>query len=156
MPQYKVYAVEPLGEASVPIVVTTAYANAGGYPRGEYFVAIPDKECTFFAQRTKFSTTAFPAGGVALNEELILREVLDQALLYLRTYIAKRGITLPPAAHAFRPEVREDNNNLFVHRWIRGACPDQLVRIAKTTEHQPLYDFIRWVARLDKVDYTDL
>jgi len=156
MPQYKVFAVEPLGDATVPIIVTTAYTNPGGYHNGEYFVAIPDKECTFFAQRTRFSVKAFPPGGTVLDEDFVLREVLDQALLRLRTYVAQRGITLPPAVRTFRPDILEDTKSLLVHRWIRGVCQDQLVRIAKTTAHEPLTEFIRWVAGLETTDQTDL
>src|SRR5438045_9435018 len=114
MPQYKIYAVEPMNFPTVPLIVTTAYANAGGYPRAEWFVAIPDEQSTFFAQRIRFDVRNFPAGPFQLDEDVMLREALDEASLKLRCFLNERREAAGHVSGFRSPDIREDNTNLFI------------------------------------------
>lgn len=156
MPQYKIYAVEPMGFPTVPLIVTTVYANPGGYPRAEWFLAIPDDESTLFATRIKYSVKSFPPGPFELNEDLMLREALDQATLQLRSYLFKMRKTDSPVSGFRTPDIREENKNLFMHYWIRGECLTQIEKITATTEFVPLKDDLDHVRSLPKLIRTDL
>ena len=155
MPQYKIYAGEPMGFPTVPVIVTTAYANHGGYPRGEWFLAIPDDRHSLFALRIVFAFTSFPEGPFQLNEDTVLREALDEAKLRLRRYLFEARD--PQNQPSFREaDIREDNRNLFMHYWLRGECMDQLERIFRITEFAPLQTDLQHVLELQRPERRDL
>ena len=65
MPQFKVYAAEIMPMGEVAVIITTAFANAGGYPRAESFLIVPDELC---ANSLAFDVKSFQDSPVELNE----------------------------------------------------------------------------------------
>jgi len=150
MAQYKIFAVEPMGFPTVPLIVTAAYTNHGGYPRGEWFLAIPDDADSFFGGRITYSYKSFPQGPFSLSEDVILREALDEAKLRLRRYLFEKRTGGFPIAGFREADVREDNKNLFMHYWLMGQCMTQLERISKATQFQALEMDLHHVLQLPR------
>ena len=141
MAQFKIWSAEVTWLGPVGVVIATAFTNAGGYPRAESFLLLPDNQ-TFFAKKLKFDVKSFEESPVELNEELMLGEALQQAKNDLGVYFESRieagGFTPPPDS----PNVAEANINLLVHVWIRGTC-SHLREVHKKTEYEPLAEAIR-------------
>jgi len=156
MPKFNVYAGEIAGLGEVAVIITTAYTNAGGYPRAEYFLIIPDDKCTGYAHRLFFDVQSFQDSPIELNEQLMLAEALNQARIDLRLYLAKSvqgsGIALPHAG----PAIIEDNSNLLVHLWLRGKCAERIVEVASKTDYPPLKDLLRAIAKLPTISKQGL
>ena len=151
MPQFKVYAAEIMPMGEVAVIITTAVANAGGYPRAESFLIVPDEQCTLCANSLAFDVKSFQDSPVELNEEFMLQEALNQASIDLRLNLAKlskaQGIAIPHAS----PTIAEDNRNLLVHIWIRGHCFEKLNEIMQKTEFAPLRDFLLPLTKLPAI-----
>lgn len=156
MPEFELYTVEPVGIAIIPFIVTAAYTNPGGYPIAEWFLAIPDEKCSFFAQRLRFRVRSFPPGEIELTEQLMIREALEQAKLRLRQYLFETKEAKGSQAYFHSSDVVESNKDFFVHYWIRGQCAEHLEKIADATEHDPLRNFLMGVMSLPKIHCQDL
>lgn len=157
MPQFKVYAAEVMPVGDVAVIITTAFTNPDGYPRAESFLIIPDEECTLCMKSLSFEVKSFKNSPVELNEEFMLQEALNQALVELRLYVdrlsEKKGFGLPCA----RPEFIEDNQNLLVHLWVRGRCFERLDKIARKTQCEPLHELLnRIVSSLPQIRRDEL
>ena len=149
---FKVFQIEPLGSASVPMLVTTAFTNAGGYFKAEFFLAVPDDDCFFQAQRFAFAEKCFRAGGRELNEEFMLRLAYRRAMLALFAFVRGAGQKYGPELYPRRPEILEDDRELLLHYWIAGSCTDHLVQIERRTECEDLQEYIKWVLTLPEFD----
>lgn len=155
MPQHKLYAIEPWDTLAIPFIVTTAYQNLGGYPKAEWFLAVPDSDCTFFARRIRFNIKNFPAGEVELDEAFMLREAFEQAKSQLRVHLAKINVRRNFHVEPSTLIIREENEDFFVHCWVRNICKDQIANIAQKTEHEPLANFLNWVIDLPQIEVQD-
>lgn len=156
MGKYKVYQIEPLGAATVPMLITTGYTNPGGHFKGEFFLAIPDSTPYFKAQRFRFNEKAFEPGAAVLDEDFMLRLAFQRAavslLEFIRTASKKNGAEL----YARKPEILESDQELILNYWIAGACNDHLIEIGRQTEVEDLTEYIKWVLTLPEFDKRDL
>ena len=89
MAAYKIYAAEISYLGPVGIVINTAYSNAGGYPRAESFVILPDD--TVFCHRLSFDVKSFPNTPIALDDDFMLEQALAQAKVDLSSRRAKHS-----------------------------------------------------------------
>lgn len=156
MAKFKVYQIEPLGMATVPMLITTGYTNPGGYFKAEFFLAIPDAPPYFKAQRFRFNEKTFEPGATKLDEDFMLRLAYQRAypslLEFVRTASKKNGTEL----YARKPEVLESERELILNYWITGACNEHLVSIGRETEVSELTEYIKWVLTLPDFDKRDL
>lgn len=153
---FQVHVADPIGFEESPFIVTTAYTNPGGYPKGEWFLVVPDGEGNSFAQRLRLEDNAFPEGPVQFDESFLLKEMLSQAKLRLRRYImeTKGKEALPLLAK--RMDALPSDPSLFVNFWLRGVFADSLAGIRNMTECDPLRDFLSWVFELPTLRSIDL
>ncbi len=156
MAQYKVPTIEPFTTRAAPFIVTTAYTNAGGYLKAEWFLVVPDDRCTGFAQRACFTVKAFPPGEFQLDEDLMLQDALGQAKVRLSRYLDEQRAAAGERGGSRFPSIEESDKRFFVRYWIHGECVDSLERIRCDTECQPLTEFLRWVVTLPKIERQDL
>lgn len=150
MSQYKIYSMEVTQPGPVGVIITTSFFNPGGYPRAEYFLLLPDKQ-TLFSQKLHFDVKSFKNSPVALTEEFMLDEALQQAKLDL-------GLHLNNLAHSGGhppPNVMEDNIGLLVHVWIKGTCP-HLRQVHQKSEYEPLRDAILPILSVPFIGRTPL
>jgi len=156
MPTFKVYQIEPMGTAAVPLLITTAYTNPGGYFKAEYFLAIPDDDPYFKAERFRINEKTFDSKAAVLNEDFMLRLALQRArlalLAFARTASKKHDVALYPR----NPELLETDRELLLNYWMTGAVSDHLVKIGRETEIEELRDYIEWILTLPDVDKRDL
>lgn len=151
---YKLFTVEPLGPHDLPLLITTAYRNPGGYLKGEWFIVIPESEAKMLAQATRFSYKDIPADLGQLDESFMQREMLEQAKLRLRTYIHEKKIEL--GRRQWEPELRETDKSLFMHLWVRGGYLDVLRNVFHATSCEELRADIQAVSVLEGYDRRDL
>ena len=155
-PVYRVHVADPLGFADNPFIVTTAYTNAGGYPKGEWFLFVPDGSGVLYAQRTRLDHTTFPAGQVMFDEDFLLNELLEQAKLRLRRHILETQPDRALELLSRRLDALPSSSNLFVNLWMRSNYQAQLIEIGRKTECDPLMEFLRWVAGLPVLSNSDV
>lgn len=155
-PKFRVYFVEPFDTVLRPFVIATAYSNAGGYHKAEWFLAIPDQEDSFFGQVTRFRAGGFEGGPVKLDEDFMLNEVTDQAKGRLRQYFFEKyqpqGLLQPFGTPTLVPE---DEKSL-VHYWLRGQCQAQITKILENTGCTSLQTFLNSLTRLPQIERRDL
>ena len=156
MAKFKVFQIEPLGSALVPMLITTALTNPGGYFKAEFFLAIPDDECFFKAQRFDFAEKSFRPGGRELNEDFMLRLAYQRGRLALSAFVRAAAQKYGPELYPRRPEILEDDRELLLNYWIAGSCTDHLVQIGRRTKCEELTEYIKWVLTLPEFDKQDL
>ena len=75
MPQYKIFSAKISHFGETGTVIISAFFNAGGYPRAESFVLVPDGKTTL-AKRFRFDVKSFNDSPVELNEDFMLEQAL--------------------------------------------------------------------------------
>ncbi len=155
-PQFHFYYVEPFDTVLRPFVVTTAYSKPGCYPKGEWFLAIPDEKNSFFSQATTFNTGSFRGSPISLDANFILQEVYEQAQVKLRQYLfdkceARGRLELFPT-----PRLVEAEPKALVHYRLRDECSQQLTFMLKQTECEPLRSYLEAIQRLPPIVRHDL
>jgi hypothetical protein len=153
---YHLFTVEPLGPYDFPILITTAYRNAGGYLKGEWFIVFPEHDPKVVAQAVRFRYKDFPAELGLLDESFMEREMMDQATLRLRTYMHEKKIDLGGNQRRWRPEIQEENKSLFIHLWVRGGYDGALQKVFHATLCDELRNDIQAVAYLEGYERQDL
>jgi hypothetical protein len=153
MPTYKILSakVSRFGELGVAII--TAFFNAGGYPRAESFLLIPDGTQTMFAKFLSFDVKSFNDSPIELNEEFMVEEALGQANMDLVHYVEKedKSRELSDTSALMKPS----DLKLLVHLWVRGTCK-HLVEVYQTTECELLRDSLRPILKLPRVSTRGL
>lgn len=155
-PSFHVHIAERLCFVDMPVIITTAYTNPGGYARGEWFLIIPEKEKHLFAERTSLGFREFPKEPVTFGEEFLLNELLNQAKLRLHQHIIENKGIEASALLAKHLDVLPSNQNLLVNLWMRGGYIECLKSIHDKTECEPLAEFIRLVFGLPKFSRQDI
>ncbi len=155
-PTFRVYLADPLGSVDTPFVVTTAYTTTAGQPRSEWFLVIPEDKGMLFAQRNKLDHTVFPDGRVKFDEDLLLNEALDQAILRLRRYILENKASFAPLLLAKPIEARPGDHNYLVKLWMRGSYCGCLSEIRAKSECEPLIETLVWIHGLPMLAMNDL
>lgn len=155
-PKYQIYLADPLGFSDNPFIVTTAYTNIGGYPKGEWFLVVPEEKGKLFAQKTRLDCKTFPEGPVVFDEEFLLNDMLEQAKLKLRAYIFETNGEKALGLLSKRLDVLPSNQNLFVNFWLHGNYRECLAQIQQKTECGPLAEFLGWVLDLPALSVRDL
>lgn len=155
-PQFKFHFVEPFDTILRPFVITTAYANAGGYPKAEWFLVIPDENKSIFCQVTRFNARSFQDSPIVLDEAFMLQEVYQQAELKLRQYVFEKYQARGLLEFFGTPYFIEAEAKALVHYWLRGECQDQLVRILQHTECEPLRSYLDSIVGLEPIARRDL
>lgn len=155
-PSYQIYLADPLGFPDNPFIVTTAYSNPGGYPKGEWFLVVPEGQGKLFAQQTRLDHKTFPEGPVVFDEKFLLDDMLRQAKLKLRSYIFETNGENAPGLVSKRLDVLPSDRNLFVNFWLHGSYRDCLDKIQKKTECGPLAEFLAWVLELPALSIRDI
>lgn len=134
MATFKVFDAEVLPFGEVAVIVTTAWFNAGGYPKAEAFLILPDEKHTVVANKLAFDAKTFEDSPLTLDENYMLDEALNQALIDLRLYIAdfaqRKQIQLPFST----PPVVPHNWNHLAYLWARGKHAEALKTIKDKTE----------------------
>ncbi len=155
-PTFRVHLVDPLGFVDTPVIVSTAYIDAKGYPKAEWFLVIPEEKGLLIAQRNKLDSTTFPEDRVAFNEELLLNEALDQAKLRLRRHILEHNEKISPLLLASPTQVQLSDHNHLVKLWMRGSYCGCISEIRGKSECVPLIDTLAWIHGLPMLAIGDL
>lgn len=155
-PAFRVHLADPLGSVDTPFIVTTAYTTAAGLPRAEWFLVVAEGKGTLFAQRNTLDHKIFPDSHVKLDEELLLNEMLDQAMLRLRRYIFENKGRLAPLLLATQIEVQPSDHNHLVKLWMRGSYCGCLSEIRAKSECTALIDTLVWIHGLPMLATGDL
>lgn len=155
-PAFRVHLAEPLGFADTPFIVTSVYTTANGLPRSEWFLVVPEDKGMLFAQRNKLDLDTFPDNRVKIDEELLLNEALDQAMLHLRRYILDNKGSTAPLLLATQHEVQRSDHNHLVKLWMRGSYCGCLSEIRAKSECAPLVETLVWIHGLPMLAIEDL
>lgn len=154
-PDYRIYLADPLGFSDNPFIVTTVYTNAGGYPKGEYFLVVPEGNGKIFTQEVCLKLQVFPEGQVKFDEVFLLNDMLEQAKRKLRTYILQTQGDQALDLLSKRLDVMETSKNQFVNFWLHGSYHGCLREIRWGTQCGPLGEFLQWVFDLPTFDVRD-
>ncbi len=155
-PAFRVHLVDPLGSVDTPFIVTTAYTTAGGQPRSEWFLVVPEDKGMLFAQRNKLGLDSFPDGRVKFDDDLLLKEALDQAVLRLRRYILETKGSFAPLLLSSQIKPQTTDHNYLVKLWMRGSYCGCLSEIRAKSECQALVDTMVWIHGLPMLAMEDL
>jgi hypothetical protein len=155
-PTFRVHLAGPLGLVDTPFIVTTAYTTAADLPRAEWFLVVPDGKGMLFAQRNVLDYKTFPEHRVDFDEELLLNEVLDQAMLRLRRYILENKGSFAPLLLATQSAAQPADHNHLVKLWMRGSYCGCLSEIRAKSECQALIDTLVWIHGLPMLATNDL
>ncbi len=155
-PTFRIHLAAPLGMVDTPFIVSTAYTNAAGCPRAEWFLVIPEGKGILFAQRNKLDLHAFPEERVIFDEELLLNEALDQAILRLRRYILENQEGSAPWLLSAPTAVQPGDHNHLVKLWMRGSYCGCLSEIRAKSECSALIDTLVWIHGLPMLATGDL
>lgn len=153
---FRVHLAAPLGLVETPFIVTTAYTNTAGLPRAEWFLVIPEVKGILFAQRNTLDHKTFPDSRVYFDEELLLNETLDQAVLRLRRYIRDNMGDEAPMLLAPPTRVEPADQTHLVKLWMRGSYCGSLSEIRAKSECPALTETLVWIHRLPMFATTDL
>ena len=155
-PTFRVHLADPLGSIDTPFIVTAAYTTAAGLPRSEWFLVVPEDKGILFAQRNKLDHNTFPDNRVKFDEDLLLDEALDQAMLRLRRYILENRESFAPLLLAKQTEARPSDHNHLVKLWMRGSYCGCLSEIRAKSECEPLIETLVWIHGLPMLSMNDL
>lgn len=155
-PTFRIHLAAPLGFVDTPFIITTAYTNAKGFPRTEWFLVVPQDKGLLFAQRNKLDHNTFPDNHVNFDEELLLNEALDQARLRLRRYIQENKAKLSPLLLATHTEVQPADQDYLVKLWMRGSYCGCLSEIRAKSECPALVETLVWIHNLPMLATGDL
>lgn len=156
MSSHKIYAVEHLGPSFAPFIVTTAFQNAGGYYRGEWFLVFQEEKDSFFGQSCRFNCKSFPEGITTLDEAFVHQEMLARAKRRLRVYIFENKLANGLGVQRWNPSLAIPESDPFAQLWVRNACREQLTKMFHATECDELRDAIHSVSSLDPYESKDL
>jgi len=155
MSQYKVFAVDINIYGAIGVVITAAYQNAGGYHKAESFLLIPNNEDSLYPRKLDFSVKSFSDSPIELNEELMLNVALDQAKCDLATYLEQRTKEGSSIGFVEAPKIKEDNDNLLIHLWLRGRIT-QLRDVYNKTECEALRGYLDIILGLPVITSKEL
>jgi hypothetical protein len=155
-PAFRIHLAAPLGFVDTPFIITTAYTNAKGLPRAEWFLVVPQDKGLLFAQRNKLDHKTFPDNRVKFDEELLLNEALDQAKLRLRRHIAENKAKLSPLLLATSTETQPGDQDHLVKLWMRGSYCGCLSEIRAKSECPALVETLVWIHNLPMLATGDL
>jgi hypothetical protein len=144
-PSFRIHLADPLGLVDTPFIITTVHSNPGGYPRAEWFLVVPEGKGVLFSQRVTLDHKTFPDSRVKFDEELLLSEVLDQAILRLRRYILETKGDTAQLMLARRIEVQPGDHNHLVKLWMRGSYCGCLSEIRAKSECPAWTDTLVWI-----------
>ena len=147
-PDFRVHVADPMGFADQPVIITAVYTDHAGYPKGEWFLIVPDDDKSLFARQTRLKFREFPSGPVSFDEEFIFNEVLSQAKLRLRQYIIETKGGEAFSLLSKRLDELTSNQNLLVNLWMRGDYSECLNRIHGKTGCKKLTEFLDWLISL--------
>jgi hypothetical protein len=139
-----------------PFIVTTAYSTVAGLPRAEWFLVIPGGKGMLYARRISLDHKTFPDARVKFDEELLLKEALDQAKLRLRSHVREKKEKLAPLLLAKPFETFASDHNHLVKLWMRGAYCGCLSEIRAKSECTALTDILIWIHGLPMLSANDL
>jgi hypothetical protein len=151
MSDFKIFNIESIRWNVMPFIVTTAYTSEDCRKIAEWFLSIPDDDCSFFSQAIIF--TEFQPGEILLDEDFMLKEALEQAKKKFRQYMSYHELD---GKDNWPINILEDNRNMFVSLWLRSEYDEHLRWIFNGTNHVPLQELLRWVFSLKKNDYQDM
>ena len=155
-PAFRVHLAAPFGLVDTPFIVTSAYTNAAGLPRAEWFLVVPEVKGMLFSQRNNLDLKTFPDGRVDFNEELLLNEALDQAILRLRRYIRENMGDNAIMLLASPTRVEPSDHSHLVKLWMRGSYCGCLSEIRAKSECTPLTETLVWIHGLPMLATQDL
>ena len=153
---YKIHTIERFDTVVLPFVVTTVFSNPGGYPKGEWFLAIPDEASTFIGGQVNFDKRSFEESPIKLDEEFVLDEVLGQAENAYRQYVFDKYRDIALLNTMSVPKPIEAERKLLVHYWLRNKCLDQLQAIKRHTQCVPLQEYLEQVVDLEPLVLRDV
>ena len=153
---FRIHLADPLGLADIPFIVTSAYTNAAGLPRAEWFLVIPENKGMLFSQRNKLDLNTFPDGRIKFDAEFMLSEALDQALLRLRRYILENKGSDAPLLLATATDAQPADQNHLAKLWMRGSYCGSLSEMRAKSECAALIDTLVWIHGLPMVATQDL
>ena len=145
---YKVYAVEPIGGVGLPVIITSVSSGNGRQWLAEYFILIPDDECSFVSQRITCDSRGVPEEVLKIDSAFMLTEALNQSKMGLFEYLYQREIGAGRQPYIRHPEVKEDNRNLLVSYWMREPCRNQLQEVREQTDCGMLREFLELVCQM--------
>ncbi len=155
-PSFRVHLADPLGYVDTPFIVTTAYTSPKGFPRAEWFLVIPEDKGLLIAQRNKLDQTDFAEARVEFNEELLLNEALDQAVLRLRSHVLQHKAKVSPLLLAAHIKVQASDHHHLVKLWMRGSYCGCLSEIRAKSECSTLKETLVWIHGLPMLAVGDL
>jgi hypothetical protein len=153
---FRIHLADPLGLVDVPFIVTSAYTNAAGRPRAEWFLVVPENKGILFSQRNKLDLDTFPENRIKFDEEFMLSEALDQALLRLRRYILENKGSDAPLLLATATGAQPCDHHHLAKLWMRGSCCGCLSEMRAKSECAALIDMLVWIHGLPMLATQDL
>ena len=153
---FRVHLADPLGLVDTPFIVTTAYTTATGLPRAEWFLVVPKGKGLLFSQRNKLDHLTFPDARVKFDDELLLGDALDQAILRLRRYISENKGGDAALLLAKSTKVHASDVNHLVKLWMRGSCCGCLSEMRAKSECAALIDALIWIHGLPMLANSEL
>lgn len=156
MPGFKSFLVEPSGDRSLPIIITTAFRDRGNYLTSEYFLLLPGARPAFYAMRYQVHPNNVPPDVVPIDEAFMFDEALRGATLALHQHLHQESISSGHQGMYTRPGIVEDNRNLLVAYRMRGASPEFLDHVRAQTGCGPLNEFLGLVQNFPAFDIRRL
>jgi hypothetical protein len=147
---YRFYSAQVSKIGSRTIIVTSAFANAGGYPRAECFIVIPGRDVVTMFYRLSFDVLSFESSPVNLDEEFMFEQALSQAEIDLSTYIEQRYSKYPQLAPE-HPEIKQTDLRFLVSSWVNGLG-SALHDVYDKTEHDELRNALKPLLGLPAID----
>ena len=138
----KIYQVEYKRYSPTITIITATYKNSAEYPVGEYYLIDSDGNL-LYAEEIRFDRSSFEDSLIELNDELMSRELLQQALLSLNEYL-RNNID---EDYIDRPMINEETANYLAG--LRFREKDSFIEIiGRKTRDNNLKDIMRKLKNL--------
>lgn len=145
---YKVYAVEPIGGVGLPVIITSVSTSNRRKWLAEYFLLIPDSNCSLFPQRITCDSRGVPEDILTIDSAFMLNEALNQSKMRMFEYLYQRELAAGRQPYISHPGVMLDNRSLIISYWMREPCRDQLRNVKDQTECGELREFLEIVCHM--------
>jgi hypothetical protein len=155
MDQFEVYTTETILGASTPTVVIAAGFTFTDEWYAEYFILIPDQECTFYQQHISCNAKKIPKEILEVNLQYMLGEALGQARIQLSTHLQRLYENRGHPQSVMEPsKLLKGDKKQLITLWMRSQCTDEVKHMSENTECRPLKDFLESIQGLPPFEAT--
>jgi hypothetical protein len=151
---YKIYHIDLPYVDGLSFLVVAGFDEGNSKLTSEWFLAIPDEQCTFHGERAVVETGDMSADHELLTEEGLMNFALHGATLKLWSY--ERDAATKQERPFRRPALLEDNKNFFISYWWAGRCLGHITKIMEMTLLHSLRDDLQRVAASPRLKRQEL